>query len=109
MATVKIRNVSPLGDIWVLGRTVKAGETFEVDESFAGRPPSDFELVDLDAKNQPEPHLTRQVIDPDTGLQKLDEHGRGLIEAYDPGEGLLAQPYNFEPVKHRSEKASEKA
>lgn len=38
MATVKIQNVSPLGDLDVpiLGRIVKAGEVVDVDDAIAG-------------------------------------------------------------------------
>lgn len=41
MATVKITNISPLGDLDVpiIGRIVKAGESVEVSEEIAGHAP----------------------------------------------------------------------
>lgn len=41
--TVRLRNVSPLGDLDVpaLGRVVKFGEEFDCPEAVAGREPSD--------------------------------------------------------------------
>lgn len=38
MATVKFKNVNPLGavDLPLIGRTLEAGEVFEVDASIAG-------------------------------------------------------------------------
>lgn len=114
MAKTRLRNVSPLGDIWVLGQVVKAGEVFEVDSAQAGHAPSAFRLVDNDADDRPADHLTRPVIDDESGLQKTDEQGRPLVEAYDPGAGLLAQTGNFEKVTasakdHPQPQATEKA
>lgn len=45
---MKIRNVSPLGAIEVLGRLVEAGATFEVSDEDAARlldQPANFEAV----------------------------------------------------------------
>lgn len=105
MAKVKLRNVNPLGDIWVRGFTVPAGDTFDVDADVAGRAPSGWKVVDNDADERPADHLTRPVVDEATGLQALDEQGRPVVEAYDPGEGLLAQTGNFERAS--SSKASD--
>ena len=43
MATVKFKNVNPLGavDLPLIGRTLEAGEVFEVDESLAGAAATD--------------------------------------------------------------------
>lgn len=36
-ATVKVRNINPLGAVEVLGRLVEAGEVFDVPEAQAAR------------------------------------------------------------------------
>jgi hypothetical protein len=96
VATVRLRNVSPLGalDLPLIGRTVEAGEVFDVDASLAGRAPSAFRPVEAD--EQAAAHLTRPVLDGDG-----NQVG---VEIYDPGEGLLAQVGNFELVIDKTKK-----
>jgi hypothetical protein len=96
----KIQNVSPLGDLEVpaLRRSVAAGEVVDVPAEVAGRAPSwgpaDESTPDF---------LTRVVV---------DEDGLEVLEAFDPGFGLLAQPENFIPApasKKRSTPAADSA
>lgn len=48
---MKVRNISPLGAVEVLGRLVAAGDTFEVSDEDAARllaQPDNFEAVPAD-------------------------------------------------------------
>ena len=69
MATMRLRNTNPLGevDLPLIGCTLAPGEEFEVDEELAGHAPS----------------------------VTVDDDGN---ETFDPGVGLLSQVGNYEPV-----------
>ena len=80
--SVRVKNVSPLVigiDVPGVGH-VKHGEEVDVPEAIAGRPASAFRPATEDDPV----HLTRLVVDDD---------GTERVEAYDPGEGLLASPH----------------
>lgn len=97
MATVHLKNVNPLGDVYVaaLGRVVEAGEVFEVDSKTAGKAPGQFHRVprhaDSGELHEYDVALARQVTDPDGAVQH--------VEVYDPGFGLLAQVGNFQQAQ----------
>lgn len=72
MATVRLKNVNPLGyvDLPLIRRALKPGEEFDVDAAHAGRAPTP-------AKGEP---------------------GDDDYAPADPGDGLLAQIGNYELV-----------
>lgn len=94
MATVRLRNINPLGqvDLPLIGRQegegwptlgqhgvgcLEPGEVFEVDEELAGRAPS----------------VTVEDV-----LGEDGEPTGETVEHHDPGSGLLAQVGNYELV-----------
>jgi hypothetical protein len=94
--TVKVRNISALGDLEVpllRGRVVKAGEVIEVPEHLAGREPLPHRPVE--AGEQVAPHTTYEKD--------------GVLHVVDYGEGLLAHSDSFERVLDEPEKKSPKA
>jgi hypothetical protein len=95
--SVWLKNTNPQGDVFVaaLGRLVKAGETFEVPATVAGKPPSDFKRVGRDT-------TTGELKPYDRALARAVVNEDGIVDAvevYHPGAGLLAQVGNFEQVE----------
>lgn len=86
---VKVKYVGPFDEIEVAGQTVKRNHQFDVADDVAGHPPeprwaeAQAELVDA-VSGHPDHVLAAQL--------------RDEIATLDMGEGLLAQPDNFQPV-----------
>lgn len=89
--TVRLRNVSPLGDIEVplLRRVVKADEEFEVADDIAGTESSEWHKA--------------TAKDPAWCCRVNEETGE--VEAYTPGSGLLATA-NFVRVTETKKKST---
>lgn len=92
--TTYLRNVSPLGDLSVpFVGFVPAGGYFAVDDTRAGKPPTDFTEVDPEDPEQPAPHLVREVVEDGIVVRR---------EAYDPGTGLLQQAEHYEKATKKA-------
>lgn len=78
--TIRLINTNPIGDVDVpiLGRSLLAGETFDVDVEVAGRGPAWRSVVPGDVLVG---HETRVVDD--------------VVELFDLGAGLLSQVGNY--------------
>lgn len=86
---VKVKYVGPFDAVEVVGLVVKRDQTFEVDETVAGHPP--------------EQRWTQALVELRDATSARPDHVRAArlraeLAGLDPGDGLLAQTDNFQPV-----------
>ena len=93
---MKVKYCGPFDEVEVAGQKVKRGHQFEVSDEVAGKAPdprwaeAQAELVDA----------VNGTPDHDRAAKLRDE-----IAGLDFGEGLLAQPDNFQPVTAKAKEA----